>query len=449
MTEAIESPSVPAPGRSGIVQRVGWGVLDQAISSLGNFALGIIAARTLTPAEFGAFGLAFVTFSFVVGASRGPSTDPLMVRFSGPDTPEWRRAVCSASGTALNAGVLAGLCCLTVGLLAGGLVGTSFVALAVFLPGILLQDSYRFAFFSRGQGKRAFVNDMLWACLQVVALTVLLLADRITVATCLLAFGGSATVAAAFGWWQTRLAPRPTWTRAWLKEHRSLGGRYLIENVCVGGARQIQLIALGALAGLAAVAELRAAEILMGPFLIMLAGVSQVSVPEARQVLMTEPSRVRRFCFNLGAVQGALAATWAIAAMVILPWGIGELLLNGLWEPAQKLLIPLTAIFVLGYFHTAMTAGLRALGASRRSLTAQLTTSSCYALFGAIGAAVGGAWGSSWGVVLGLCIGLVTWWVQLGRGIRDHLVELAPPAVTPPEERHRLSQAAEGHHDVG
>ncbi len=425
MTEAVESTSVLAPGRSGLVQRVGWGVLDQATSSLGNFVLGVIAARSLTPSEFGAFSLAFVSFSFVVGASRGPSTDPLMVRFSGPDTPEWRRAVGAASGTALSAGLLAGVCCLTFGLLAGGLVGASFVALSVGLPGILLQDSYRFAFFSRGQGNRAFANDLLWACLQSGALVALLLLDRITIVSCLLVFGGSATVAAAFGWWQIRLAPRPMRTRAWLVEQRSLGGRYLIENVAVGGSRQVNLIVLSALGGLTALAELRAAEILMGPFLIMLAGVSQVSVPEARQVLTNDPTRLRRFCFNLGAVQGAVAASWSVAAMVVLPWGVGELLLGDLWVPAQKLLIPLTLIFVLGYFHTAMTAGLRALGAARRSLATQLTSSSLFVLLGGVGAALGGAWGSCWGVVLALSIGLVVWWIQLGRGVGDHLRQRA------------------------
>ena len=435
MTNTVQSSSVRAHGPAGLVRRVGWGVMDQAVSSLGNFALGICAARALPPEEFGAFSLAFITFSFAVGASRGVSTDPLMVRFSGQEMPGWRRAVGSASGTALNVGLLAAVCCLTVGLLGDGLVAANFVALAAGMPGILLQDSYRYALFSRGQGHRAFVNDLVWTLLQCAGLAVLFSQDRVSGPACLLVFGASATVAAAFGWWQTGLAPRPARTRSWLGENRSLGGRYLIENVALGGARQLQMFALGALAGLAAVAQQRAAEILMGPFLILLAGVGQVSVPEARQVMLRDPTRLRRFCVTLGAVQAAVAATWAVAAMVILPWGLGELLLKDLWEPAQKLLIPLTLIYCLGYFHAAMTAGLRALGASRRSLTAQLTTSSLFALLGAVGAAMGGAWGAAWGVVIGLSVGLVTWWVQLGRGVRDL------------QMTGQLQLAAEGHDD--
>ena len=35
------------------VRRLGWGVADQGISSLSNFALGIVAAKSLDPTEFG------------------------------------------------------------------------------------------------------------------------------------------------------------------------------------------------------------------------------------------------------------------------------------------------------------------------------------------------------------------------------------------------------------
>ena len=57
-------------------------------------------ARTLGAAQFGAFSLAYVTYSFALNASRGLATDPLMVRFSGTDLPTWRRAVANCTGTA-------------------------------------------------------------------------------------------------------------------------------------------------------------------------------------------------------------------------------------------------------------------------------------------------------------------------------------------------------------
>ncbi len=91
-------------------------------------------------------------------------------------------------------------------------------------------------------------------------------------------------------------------------EHRDLGTRYLVENVSISGARQIRAFALGAVAGLATVGDVRAAEILMGPFLVVLMGISQVAVPEASAVLARSPRRLRLFCFGLGTVQAVAAA---------------------------------------------------------------------------------------------------------------------------------------------
>jgi hypothetical protein len=70
--------------------RFGWGLGDQAMSSLSNAAMSFYVARTLSPAEFGAFSIAYVTYSFALNASRGLATEPLLVRFSHTNAPAWR-----------------------------------------------------------------------------------------------------------------------------------------------------------------------------------------------------------------------------------------------------------------------------------------------------------------------------------------------------------------------
>lgn len=410
-----------APGSLALFRRLGWGVADQGISSLSNFVLGIIAARSLDAESFGAFTLAYVTFSFLLSASRGTSTDPLMVRFSGATRALWSRAVAAAGATAMLTGFTAGAACVVVGLLLPGQLGAAFIALGFGLPGILLQDSYRFAFFSGGRGDRAFVNDLLWGILQVAALGALLMTGNVTVVSCLLAFGGTATLAAGFGYLQSRIGPDPRLARAWLVDHKALGGRYLIENVSVGGARQVRMTVVGLLAGLAAVGQIRAAEILMGPFLVLLSGVATVSVPEAKLVLSRTPERLRRFCFWLAAAQSSAAATWGLVAYTLLPLGLGELLLGSNWGPAQALLLPVIAILVVGCFEIGATAGVRALGASRRSLAAQLTSATLYVVGGSVGAAVDGSAGSCWGVVISSLIASCVWWYQFRKALAEHL----------------------------
>ena len=190
------------------MRRLGWGVADQGISSLSNFALGLFVARSFGASNFGAFTLAYITYTVVINAARGLATDPLLVRYSGDPSRRWRRATSSATGTALAVGVAAGLLCIVAGLLLPDPVGPVFIALGVGLPGLALQDSWRFAFFACGRGASAFVNDLFWTVLLVLALVVLHgRAD--SAAHCLLAFGGTATLAALLGMVQARALPRP------------------------------------------------------------------------------------------------------------------------------------------------------------------------------------------------------------------------------------------------
>ena len=115
-------------------RRLGPGLADQAVSSLTNFAVSIYVARSLGAAEFGAFSLAYVTYGFVLNASRGLATDPLLVRYSGAEIPAWRRAVSACTGTALAVGFVAGLLAVGVAALLHGTPQQAFLALGITLP---------------------------------------------------------------------------------------------------------------------------------------------------------------------------------------------------------------------------------------------------------------------------------------------------------------------------
>ena len=140
-------------------RRLGWGLADQVVSSLTNYAVGIYVVHALGAVQFGAFSLAYVTYAFALNASRGLATDPLMVRFSGTDLPTWRRAVTDCTGTAAVMGLVTGACVVAAAGVLSGVVGSAFLALGLTLPGLLLQDSWRYSFFALGRGSRAFVND--------------------------------------------------------------------------------------------------------------------------------------------------------------------------------------------------------------------------------------------------------------------------------------------------
>ena len=187
-------PSVRAASR-----RLSWGVADQGVSSLTNFVLSAIVARTLGASAFGAFSLAFVTYGFALSASRALAAEPLMIRFSATSIPVWRRATAGSTGTALVLGIATGVGAVAAGLASGGTVGRAFLALGLTLPGLLLQDSWRFSFFSLGRGRDAFINDTIWAMVQVPLLVLAVRTGHADVFWLVLAWGGAAVVAAVAG----------------------------------------------------------------------------------------------------------------------------------------------------------------------------------------------------------------------------------------------------------
>src|SRR3954451_2478204 len=160
-------------------------------------------------------------------------------------------------------------------------------------------------------------------------------------------------------------------------------------------AALLRSLTIGSGAGLAVLGYVRASEMLMGPFLVVLMGISQVAVPEASRVFHRKSAHLARFCFILGGVQATAAIAWGVFLILIFPLGPGSALLKELWMPTAQLLPAITLTVAAASFITAATAGLRAMGVARRSLRAQLTASVAYVIGGATGAILAGALGSN------------------------------------------------------
>ncbi|MFG2500718.1 hypothetical protein ACGFSB_21185 [Streptomyces sp. NPDC048441] len=426
-TEGAKTTRAGGSAKRALVGRLSWGLADQAASSISNFVVGIYVARSLGVIAFGVFSLAWVTYGVVLNVSRGLATDPLVVRFSGASDASWRGAVARASGTSLGVGTVIGAVCLVVGLALGGRVGPAFACLGVVLPGLLLQDAWRFAFFAAGAGRKAFVNDLVWG---VALAPALLVAARVgSVAAFVLAWGASAAVAAAYGCLQSGIRPQVTRARGWLREQRDLGSRYLVENVSLSGASQLRAYGLGAIVGVGAVGAVRGAELLLGPFLAVLMGLSLVTVPEAARVLRQAPHRLGKFCLLLGGGQAAAALLWG-GALLLMPDRLGEFVLGDVWHSAAELIVPVTLAVAGAGLGTGAAAGLRALAAARRSLRCQLFASTCYVSGGLGGAAVAGTVGSAWGVAAATLSGSAVWWLQLRSALRERPHNSVPEVRT-------------------
>lgn len=426
----------------GVSRRFGWGLADQAVSSLTNFAVSLYVARTLGAVQFGAFSLAYVTYSFILNASRGLATDPLLVRFSGSRQPAWRRAVGSCTGTAIAVGLVGGAAMLAVAMLLGGTARIAFFAMGLTMPGLMLQDSWRFAFFAASRGGQAFLNDMIWAAAMVPGLLALKFTGHETVLWFVLVWGASANVAAAAGPFQARVIPRllDAWT--WVIRHRDLSFRYLAENTAFSGAAQLRITFLGVISGLAAVGSVQAAWVLMGPFLAALMGISLVTVPEAARLLKQSPRKLKLFCLAIGGGMALAALLWGIVLQVALPIGVGHIVLRSLWRLTYPLVLPVTIWVMATCLTVGASAGLRALGASRRSLRAMIISSVMLVVASVLGAMAGDALGAVRGMAIGGVIAVLAWWWQLRAALREaNIASEGIGLIQSPTGRHRAPSA--------
>jgi O-antigen/teichoic acid export membrane protein len=417
--------------------RLTWGVADQGMSSLTNFAVSIYIARTLGAVQFGAFSLSYVTYGFALQVSRGLTTDPLLVRFSGTDNRTWRHAVADCSGAAAFTGLATGACVLAVAAVLHGPARLAFLALGLTLPALLLQDSWRFAFFAHGRGNQAFINDTVWAVTLLPALVLLHTTGHANVFWYVFAWGATAGIGAAVGPLQAGVVPRLASAWGWLMRQRDLGLRYVVEGTATSAAAQIRNTSIGFLLGLAAVGYLQAANTLMGPFQVILYGMGLVALPEAVRILRRSTRQMAVFCVLLSVALTAMALLWGVALLVALPRGLGDKLLGPIWRPAYPFVLPTTLFMAGGCASSGAGTWLHALGAAKRSMNASAITAALYLVLALAGAATEGAVGAIRGAALGTWIGTMVYWWQVRGAQReaDAARAAAPePAREPPGE---------------
>lgn len=396
------------------VRRIGaslsWGLADQAMASLTNFLLSAYIARNLGATQFGAFALAYMTYGFANNVSRGVSIEPLLVRFSGVEW-KWRRATGGCTGTAVLVGLVTGSLALIAGVLIGGTTGLAFVALGLMMPGLLLQDSWRYAFFAVGRGYHAFVNDTVWALVEIPLLVGLKMTGHANVFWFIVAWGAGAYVGAVLGMFQARVVPHLVGATRWLISHRDLGPRYMLENTGTNASTTVLSYSLSSILSVTAVGFIQAANLLMGPFKIIVYGLGMITIPEGARILRTSPRRLPLFCLAVSAGLALAALAWGAVLLVAMPLGVGYLLLGSIWRPAYPLVLPTVLAVAGACANVGPGTGMHALGAARRSLRASLMTSAIIIPLGIAGALVAGVLGALYFTAAAAWFAAVmSWW---------------------------------------
>ncbi|MGZ8594596.1 MAG: hypothetical protein ACXWYJ_02915 [Actinomycetota bacterium] len=399
-----------AIGVRGASRRAIWGLGDQAFSSLTNFALSAVVARSVSPHEFGRFALVFAAYVLALGVVRSLGTLAVLVRFSAVTQERWREAAATATGAAVVLGGATAAVCVVLALIVPGL-RYALLALAVSLPGLLLQESWRHVFLARGRPSLAFVNDVIWATALVPALWIPIAAGASTVEPFILAWGAAAGVAALAGLAQARLVPAPSRGSGWIRTHWDLGGRQLGEFVANTGSNQLVMFIAGAVAGLATAGALRAGQVMLGPLTAMLQGVWFVTLPELVRVLRHRPERFHRVAVLLSVALGACSS---IYLLLILAFGsrLGPILLGPSWPNARVVVVPLAVANICWGLWIGATTGLRAMQEAARSLRVRLLNAALTVAGGSLGVVLGGTGGAAWGLAAAYVLTVGAWWWQ-------------------------------------
>jgi hypothetical protein len=342
-----------------------------------------------------------------------------MIRHSTSVEHEWRDATAAVSGAAVVVGAVIGAGCIAAGLVLSGAASAALISVGITMPGLLLQDSWRWAFFAGSRPVKAFVNDLVWALVMFPVFAILLVQDRASVGSLTLVWGVAASAAGAFGALQTGTGPRLNQAGRWWRRHRDLGPRFLGEFVAAQGSVQLAVIAVGAVGGLAVVGSIRAAQVLFGPLNVFSMGVSMVAIPEAVRALRRSTADLFANVRYLSSVLAGSALGWGLL-LLLLPDRVGVVILGSSWDAASPLIIPAAIMRVIHGSSFGAVTGMRALAAARRSFWVRLATSPLFTAGGVIGALSGGALHAAWGIVVGSTVSTSIWWWQLRRAVKAH-----------------------------
>lgn len=399
--------------------------VDQVISGASNLLIAILAARLLSAAQFGLFGIVFLVYTILVWVTRGLVSDTLLVH-----PVESRERPGEAIGTALVLAALlaGGLAAIGVGIrFWDAVLGDALFVLACCLPLLVLQDVGRYLGFATERPMRAVVLDIVWLVVMVGAVAALFATGTHSLTWLVAAWAGSGAVAGMFVcvWCGPRAIRldlawlRKTWAVAW----RFLASYTAMQTSALGMSGEV-----GAIAGARALGGLQGTLVLVRPFTTFQVAATthwmgQVARSAGRR-------RVWRYALAASSVTAVVAAA-NMAVMLALPDRVGETLLGASWHPAKPLLAPAAVQIVILGLLTGPQTGLLGLRAMNKVVAIGIATTIVSLTAAGVGAALGGAKGALWLVDAGQGVVMVLWWATLAAHLRRNEAPGAAPVALP------------------
>jgi len=339
----------------------------QALSSVSNFALGVVVVRSVSLADVGAFSIAYAMYLFVVGAFRAFGAKTFAVRYTNAAPADQRAGQRALTGLALVVGCAIGLAGVGASMLLTGTLRECVLVVSIFLPALLLQDTWRYSFVTVGRAPMAVGNDTVWITSMAIAIAFVLFGPGTPTASALLAaWAITGGVAGAIGIAQSRALPSPRAGLRFARTHGDMTWALVGEHVASQGANQAGLAILGGILPLSAIGALRAGQLMLSPLNVLQQASGLVGLPEASRA-SGRPHDLSAVVIRTGAAL-SVAACLVTVGLLVLPAAAGEWIFAGGWVAGQSLLVPLGVRNIAGGITIAGFLGLQALGHQRSTL---------------------------------------------------------------------------------
>jgi O-antigen/teichoic acid export membrane protein len=259
--------------------------VDQGLSSVSNFAVGVVIARVVGASGLGGFALAYAGWLVLAALHRSLITDPMAIT-GDVRTEHSGGPVEQGFAAELILGIGGAVISATIGavlwLLQQSAFGIAMLALAPWLPVLAAQDYWRWiGFLTRHPGK-SLTNDVVFNCFQAAAVGSLVLAHVHSIAAVIGAWGLGATVGAVYGLRQYGVRPKLTGGFAMLRDRWSLSKWLAGNSLVTAGGNQAYWSLAGLFLGATSLGRLNAGTSLVwGPVGVLIQAGGSIGLPEA------------------------------------------------------------------------------------------------------------------------------------------------------------------------
>jgi O-antigen/teichoic acid export membrane protein len=389
--------------------------MDQAVSSLSNFVVGVAVARVVGVGGFGAYALVYSVWLMVAALHRSLITDPMSIE-NDVHQVDTERHVRVGLAAELWLGLGAAVVFAAVGILlvklGQGQFGVCFLGLAPWLPLLLAQDYWRWVSFMKRQPQKALTNDLVFFGAQIATFVALVMVGFRSSLVAIGAWGVGAAAGALFGLWQFSARPTLVGGLERIRDRWSFSKWLAGVNAMASASAQSTPVLTGVFLGPTGIGGLKAAASLVsGPSLVLIQAGGSIGLPEASKALKERGWPGLRRVQHVITVAGMLS----VGAIAIVIFCFGRQLLSAIYGKSFAQFADVADILALGVLVSSCSLG-AILGLKATRNTQRLFVVSAVSLvvsviavvvlaplFGIVGAAVATVLGSASGA-LGLLI---------------------------------------------